>query len=368
MILLITGGAGFIGSHFIRLVLEQRASYRVINLDKLTYSGNLDSLRDVAEREEGKRYVFVQGDVCEAGLVEDLFSGAHPLFHQITDLTPSRSERCPIDAVVHFAAESHVDRSIRDASAFFRTNVEGTRMLVETARRYWEAKGAALGQGPHRFIQVSTDEVYGSLSPQDSPFREGSPLKPNSPYAASKAAADLAVMAYNHTYHFPAIITRCGNNYGPHQHPEKFIPLFITNALEDRRLPLYGDGQQVRDWIHVADHGSALLGILERGQVGEIYNIGAHEEHANREIAELIVRSLGKSSDLIFRVADRLGHDRRYALDATKIQSALGWRAERSFFHGMESTIRWYQEHPSWWKRLKDETFWAYYREVYGSV
>lgn len=368
MILLVTGGAGFIGSHFIRLVLKERPTCKVINLDKLAYSGSLENLSDVEEREGGRRYFFVRGDICDSNLVGALFSGEHPLFQRHRDLKVEAPDRCPIRVVVHFAAESHVDRSIRDASAFFRTNVEGTRVLVESARRHWGAGPPALEQNPYRFVHISTDEVYGSLEPADPPFREGSPLRPNSPYAASKAAADLTVLAYLHTYGLPAVITRCGNNYGPYQHPEKFIPLFITNALEDRPLPLYGDGLQVRDWIHVGDHCSALIAVLERGKAGEVYNIGAGQEYTNRQVAELITQSMGRSLDLIRGVADRLGHDRRYAMDATKIRSILGWRAERSFVEGLESTIRWYQANSGWWKRVKNDEFWTYYKEIYGSI
>lgn len=371
MILLVTGGAGFIGSNFIRHVLAERSSLKVINVDTLTYSGNPENLRDVEERDGGKRYFFVRGDICDADLLEAVFNGSHPLLdnselrHSDFKAVHSRS---PVGAVVHFAAESHVDRSIRDASAFFRTNVEGTRLLVETARRCWGVGPGVSGEGAQRFVHVSTDEVYGALQPDDPPFRETDPLRPSSPYAASKAAADLMVLAYVHTFGFPAIITRCGNNYGPYQHPEKFIPLFITNALEGRPLPLYGDGLQVRDWIHVLDHCGALLAILERGQIGEIYNIGARQERGNREVAELICRFVGKKTDAIRSIADRPGHDRRYALDAGKIQSVLGWKAQRSFTEALESTIRWYESHPGWWQRLKNAEFWRYYKEVYGGV
>ena len=369
MVVLITGGAGFIGSNFVRLVLEKRPAWKVVNLDKLTYSGNLENLRDVEEIEGGRRYFFVEGDVCDTALVQALFSGAHPLFQRHKDLKPTQSLRCPIHAVVHFAAESHVDRSIRDASPFYRTNVEGTRVLLEGARRYWQIdERPASMRSPFRFVHVSTDEVYGSLELHQAPFTEENPLKPNSPYAASKAAADLMIQAYVHTYGLPAVITRCGNNYGPCQHPEKFIPLFITNAFEEKRLPLYGDGHQVRDWIYVGDHCSALMAVLERGKIGEIYNIGARQEHTNLEVAELIVQRLEKSRDLIRSIADRPGHDRRYALEAKKIQSALGWKAEYSFRQGLDSTIRWYRDNSSWWKRLKNEEFWSYYKEFYGSV
>jgi len=367
MVVLITGGAGFIGSHFVRLILQERPAWSVINLDRLTYSGNLENLRDVEEREGGKRYFFVHGDICDSSLVDSVFSGSHPLFREQGLTGPKESGQPPIASVAHFAAESHVDRSIQDASAFFRTNVEGTRILLEAARRHWQPHEQSSKPGC-RFLHVSTDEVYGSLGPSDLPFREESPIRPNSPYAASKAAADLAVLAYAYTYSLPAVITRCCNNYGPYQHPEKFIPLFITNALEDKPLPLYGDGLQVRDWIHVADHCRALLAILERGKVGEVYNIGATEERSNVQVAELIVRTLGKSRDLIRSVRDRSGHDRRYAVDAAKLKRVHEWRPERPFVEGMESTIRWYHEHSPWWKRLKDDHFWKYYKEAYGSI
>ena len=368
MILLVTGGAGFIGSHFIRLVLNQRPDWKVINLDKLTYSGNLESLRDVEENEGGRRYFFVKGDICDASLVASLFSGGHSLFGRHSALAPEESDGRPINAVVHFAAESHVDRSILDASAFFRTNVEGTRILIEAARRHWDVTRGTADRVSCRFVHVSTDEVYGSLGPSDPPFGEEDPVRPNSPYAASKAASDLAVLSYTHTYGFPSLVTRCGNNYGPYQHPEKFIPLFITNALENRPLPLYGDGLQVRDWIHVEDHCRALMALLERGKVGEVYNIGAGEERSNLQVAEFIVRTLGKSRDLVRRVADRAGHDRRYALDVTKLKSLLGWKAEQSFAEGLQTTIRWYQEHEMWWKRIKNDEFWKYYQEAYGPI
>jgi len=367
MILFVTGGAGFIGSNFIRLVLKKRSAWKIINLDKLTYSGNLENLRDIKERESGKSYFFVEGDICDATLIEALFSGEHPIFHHHRNLKSAESLKCPIRAVIHFAAESHVDRSIQDSSRFYRTNVEGTRVLVEAARRHWQIERPGSTKNSFRFVHVSTDEVYGSLEPHHLPFKEESPVKPNSPYAASKAAADLTVLAYVHTYGLPAIITRCGNNYGPYQHPEKFIPLFITNALENRSLPLYGDGLQVRDWIYVVDHCRALLLILEHGKVGEVYNIGAREEHTNLEVSELIVQRMGKGRDLIWPVTDRSGHDRRYALDTTKIQS-LGWKTEQSFVPGLESTIQWYRGHSSWWKRLKNEEFWRYYKQVYGSI
>jgi dTDP-glucose 4,6-dehydratase len=368
MMILVTGGAGFIGSHFIRLILKERPEWQVINLDKLTYSGNLQNLRDVEERAGHERYFFVQGDVCDAPLIAALFGGSHATFRQLRLPQSNHSAGCPIEAAVHFASESHVDRSILDPSDFYRTNVEGTRILVENARRFWRVDTLRSSGVRFRFLHISTDEVYGSLEPRDLRFTEESPLKPNSPYAASKAAADLTVLAYAHTYGVPALITRCTNNYGPFQHPEKFIPLFVTNAIENRPLPLYGDGLQVRDWIHVEDHCRALLAVLERGQTGEVYNVGAAEEHSNLEVAELIVQMTGRGRDSIRRVPDRAGHDRRYALDATKLESALGWRATYTFAAGLKSTVRWYQEHPSWWKRIKNDEFWKYYREAYGAI
>lgn len=368
MTILVTGGAGFIGSHFIRLILKERPDWRVINLDKLTYSGNVQNLRDVEKSEGDRRYFFVQGDICDAALVSALFSGSHGIFRRFTIAKSSLPAGCPIHAAVHFASESHVDRSIRDASDFYRTNVEGTRILVESARRFWKAEYKSSSDSRFRFLHVSTDEVYGSLEPRDPRFTEASPLKPNSPYAASKAAADLTVLAYARTYSLSAVIARCSNNYGPFQHPEKFIPLFITNALENRPLPLYGDGLQVRDWIHAEDHCRALLAVLERGRSGEVYNIGAAEEHSNLEVAELIVQMTGRRRDIIRQVPDRAGHDRRYALDAAKLKSFLGWRADHSFVEGLKSTVRWYREHESWWKRIKSDEFWRYYRETYGAI
>lgn len=351
MLLLVTGGAGFIGSCFIRYALKARPSWKVVNLDKLTYAGNLENLRDVEEKEASGRYIFVEGDICDSDLVDSLLGGRHPLFRGSDKYLEASSGT--IRGIAHFAAESHVDRSIQDASPFYRTNVEGTRVLVETARRYWKVNGPGADNNRNRFIHVSTDEVYGTLGPGQSPFKEEHPLKPSSPYAASKAAADLLVLSYVHTYGFPAIITRCGNNYGPYQHPEKLIPLFITNAMENKPLPLYGDGLQVRDWIHVQDHCEAILQVLEMGKLGHIYNIGAGEERTNLEVARFIVERLGKPYELIESVADRPGHDRRYALDSSKIQNALRWKPKYTFEGGLEETIRWYKNSSSWWKRQK---------------
>lgn len=350
MLLLVTGGAGFIGSCFIRYVLKARPSWKVINLDKLTYAGNTENLRDVEEKEGEKRYFFVHGDICDSDLLNSLLSGRHPLFRK--SHRGFKSSVGPVRVIVHFAAESHVDRSIQDAMPFYRTNVEGTCVLVEIARRYWKGADPS-DNGSNRFIHISTDEVYGALRSGAAPFREEHPLRPNSPYAASKAASDLLVLSYVHTYGLPAIITRCGNNYGPYQYPEKLIPLFITNAMEDKPLPLYGDGLQVRDWIHVQDHCQAILKVLEGGKLGNIYNIGSGKERTNLEVARFIVRSLGKPYSLIRSVVDRPGHDRRYALDCSKIRANLKWRPKYQFEKGLAETIRWYRNRTSWWKGLK---------------
>ncbi len=318
--ILVTGGCGFIGSHFVRHLLAERPDVTVVNLDLLTYAGNPDNLADVAHH---FRYRFVHGDIADRPLVERLL-------------------RNGVDAVVNLAAESHVDRSIRSPDAFVRTNVVGTSVLLEAAR---QAKVP-------RFLQVSTDEVYGSLGPTGA-FTEDSPLAPNSPYAASKAAADLLVRASFHTHGLPGLITRSANNFGPFQFPEKLIPLFITNALEDKPLPLYGDGRNVRDWIHVEDHCVALLAVLERGRAGEVYNIGAGHEVDNLALTHLILAELGKPQTLIHFVPDRPGHDRRCAVDASKIQKELNWRPRKDFSQALRATVRWYVEHRTWWERVK---------------
>lgn len=332
MKVLVTGGAGFIGSNYIRYILSRDPKRQVVNLDALTYAGNPDNLRDVeatygpAEATDisaapagEKRYTFVHGDIADRELVMGLFA------------------REEFDAVVHFAAESHVDRSITGPEVFVRTNVLGTQVLLEAARAFKVA----------RFIQVSTDEVYGSLGPEGY-FTEDTPLAPNSPYSASKAGADLLVRAYYETYGLQACITRCSNNYGPFQYPEKLIPVIITRALADQLVPVYGDGLNIRDWLHVEDHCEAVDLVLQKGTAGEVYNIGGHNEWANLDIATLILKALGKSPDLIRHVEDRLGHDRRYAIDASKIARELGWRPSRSFETGIRQTIRWYLEHEDW--------------------
>ncbi|GEA14654.1 dTDP-glucose 4,6-dehydratase [Moorella sp. E308F] len=331
--ILITGGAGFIGSNFIKYFL-QKYPYRLINFDKLTYAGSLENLDDIRD---DPRYTFIRGDIADEQCVRSVFSQG-------------------VDAVVNFAAESHVDRSIEDASPFIRTNVEGTRVLLEAARRY----------GVERFIQVSTDEVYGSLGAEGY-FTENSPLNPSSPYSASKAAADLLALAYYKTYNLPVIVTRCSNNYGPYQFPEKLIPLMITNALEDRPLPVYGDGLNVRDWLHVWDHCAALDLVLHKGRPGEIYNIGGSNERTNIEIVRRVVRELGKPESLITFVRDRPGHDRRYAIDAAKLRRELGWQPAYDFEQGLKETIRWYCENRDWWRKIKSGEYRDYYRRMYAA-
>ena len=336
--LLVTGGCGFIGSHFVRLILRERPTWRVINVDKLTYAGNLDNLVDVAPQHEASAYRFVRADIADPQEINALF----------------QSEA--IKAVVNFAAESHVDRSLLDSSPFMRTNVEGTRILLDASLRY----------GIHRFFQVSTDEVYGSLGPTEPPFTEESPLQPNSPYAASKASADLLARAYYRSFGLPVLVTRCGNNYGSYQFPEKFLPLFITNALDDQPLPLYGDGQNIRDWIHVHDHVRALLRVLEAGVPGEIYNVGVGQQETNRVMAERILAILKKPPSLIHYVKDRPGHDRRYALNVAKMRKELGWEPLTSLEEGLQATVDWYRASRVWWEKVKNGEYRNYYAQWYG--
>lgn len=315
---LITGGAGFIGSNFIHYLLENYPSCQVINLDLLTYAGNLENLADVAA---DPRYHFVQGNINDQELVERLI----------------KTYRCEI--LVNFAAESHVDRSITGPDVFFQTNTQGTLSLLKAAKN----------QNIQKFLQVSTDEVYGSLGSQGY-FSENSPLKPSSPYSASKAAADMFVLAYAKTYGLNTNITRSSNNYGPYQHPEKLIPLMITKGTQGEKLPIYGTGENIRDWLYVRDNCRAFDAVIQKGQPGEIYNVGAHSEHSNNEIVHLIVDQLGLSTDQIEYVVDRLGHDQRYALDNSKIRRELGWQPRTIFKLGIEQTIKWYLEHSGWWQ------------------
>jgi dTDP-glucose 4,6-dehydratase len=333
--LLVTGGLGFIGSNFVRRVLQRRPEWQVINLDKVTYAGNPENLKDV---EDDPRYTFVRGDIADLIKVDEVF------------------RRGGVDAVVSFAAESHVDRSIIDASPFVETNIKGTQVLLDAARR----------NGVSKFVQVSTDEVYGSLEMDDPPFTESTALAPNSPYAASKSAADLLVRSYCKTYGFPAVITRCSNNYGPYQFPEKLIPLMITNAMEDKPLPVYGDGLNVRDWIHVEDHCAAIEAVLVDGRPGEVYNVGANCEIANVDIVKGVLKVLGKPESLITYVADRRGHDRRYAMDSSKLARELGWAPEYRFWDALPRIVDWYASNEQWWRRIKSGAYMKYYEDMYG--
>jgi dTDP-glucose 4,6-dehydratase len=332
--ILVTGGMGFIGSNFIRHVLTGNPDVRVVNLDKLTYAGNPRNLTDL---EQDARHVFIRGDICDEKVVGELLE-AHA-----------------VQAIVHFAAESHVDRSIQQADDFIRTNVQGTRVLLEAARRVKVA----------RFLHISTDEVYGSLGPSGA-FTEESPLLPNSPYAASKAGADVLARAYHVTYGLPVIITRTCNNYGPYQFPEKFIPLMIVNALRKDPLPIYGDGLHVREWLHVEDHCRVLARVLAAGQPGEVYNIGGGAERANLDVARQILALTGRSESLIRHVKDRPGHDRRYALDSAKIRRQLGWAPAVPFAEGLRQTVEWYRDHPAWWQEILSEDYRTYYDRQYG--
>lgn len=333
MRILVTGGAGFIGSNLIRRLLRAAGAVEVVNLDLLTYAGNLENLRAV-ERHPG--YRFVRGDIADAATVDEICAGG-------------------IDAIVNCAAQTHVDRSIDDPASFARTNVLGTLTLLEAARRH------EVG----RFVQVSTDEVYGSLGAEGF-FCETSPLQPSSPYSASKAGGDLLALSYWTTYGLPVVVTRCSNNYGPFQFPEKIIPLFVTNALQDLPLPLYGDGLNVRDWIHVEDHCSAVEAALSKGEPGAVYNVGASCERTNRELTETILSHLGKPKSLIRMVTDRLGHDRRYAIDSSKAQAELGWAPAIPFEDGLRQTIGWYCENRDWWERIKSGAYRNYYESMYG--
>ncbi|EFM11920.1 dTDP-glucose 4,6-dehydratase [Paenibacillus curdlanolyticus YK9] len=334
MNLLVTGGAGFIGSNFVRYMLEAHSDYNVVNLDSLTYAGNLENLKDV---EHNERYHFVKGDIADAALVTRLL------------------DEHEIDVLVNFAAESHVDRSITDPGVFVRTNVIGTQVLLDAART----------KGISKYVQISTDEVYGSLG-ETGYFTEETPLAPNSPYSASKAGADLLVKAYHETYGMNVNITRCSNNYGPYHFPEKLIPLMITNALDGLPLPVYGDGLNVRDWLHVQDHARAIDLVIHKGKAGEVYNIGGHNERTNIEIVKLILAKLGKSEDQIKYVTDRLGHDRRYAIDPTKLTEQLGWKPDYTFATGIAETIEWYLANESWWRSMKSGDYMNYYSKQYG--
>ena len=338
MRILVTGGAGFIGSNFIFYMLKSHPDCRIICIDKLTYAGNLSTLAPIMEE---PRFRFVKADICDRSAVYALFEEEKP------------------DAVVNFAAESHVDRSIEEPEIFLKTNILGTQVLLDACRQF----------GIGRFHQVSTDEVYGDL-PLDRPdlfFTEETPLDPSSPYSSSKASADLLVQAYHRTYGVPVTISRCSNNYGPYHFPEKLIPLMIANALNDKPLPVYGEGLNVRDWLYVEDHCRAIDLILSKGSVGQIYNVGGHNEMRNIDIVRLICRELGKPESLIVHVEDRKGHDLRYAIDPTKISRELGWLPETKFEDGLKKTIRWYLDNRSWWESIISGEYQDYYEKMYGS-
>jgi len=333
MRLLITGGAGFIGSNFIHYILGKYPDYSIINLDALTYAGNLENLQNL---ENNSTYQFVKGDICDASLMDELVKKS--------------------DIIVHFAAESHVDRSILDSVAFMRTNVIGTHTLLEAARK----------AGNKRFHHVSTDEVFGSLGAQDAPFSEITAYDPRSPYSASKASSDHLVRAYFHTYGLPITISNCSNNYGPYHFPEKLIPLIITNLMEGKNIPIYGDGMQIRDWLYVEDHCKAIDLIIHQGKIGETYCVGGKSEKPNIEIAKKILTLMDLGEDKIQYVEDRKGHDRRYAVDFSKIKNELGWQPEVSFEDGIKKTIQWFRENENWWKNIKSGKYKDYYQRQYG--
>ena len=344
---LVTGGAGFIGSNFVHHMLKNH-DYNIINIDALTYAGNLDNLTDV---ENDPRYTFIKADIRDREALTGIF------------------EKYDIDTVVNFAAESHVDRSITEPEIFLTTNVIGTQTLLDVAKRFWKVdpddKYSREYKDGVKYLQVSTDEVYGALG-KTGMFEETTPLSPNSPYSASKASADMVVRAYHETFGMPVNITRCSNNYGPYQFPEKLIPLMINNCKAEKPLPVYGDGMQIRDWLHVSDHCSAIDTVLHKGKIGEVYNIGGNNEKANIEIVKLIIKTLGKSEDLIEYVKDRPGHDRRYAIDNTKITTQLGWAPAYTFEQGIAETIEWYLANETWMNKITSGEYMNYYEKMYS--
>lgn len=345
--ILVTGGAGFIGSNFVKHMLGKYPNLKIVNIDALTYAGNMENFKEI---EQNKNHVFLKVDVRDRDKVDDVFTEYKP------------------EAVINFAAESHVDRSIEEPEIFLITNIIGTQVLLDTAKKHWkihpEDKYSKEYLPGVKFVQVSTDEVYGELG-ADGLFTETMNLMPNSPYSASKAAADLIVRSYNETFGMPVNITRCSNNYGPYQFPEKLIPLMINNCLNDKDLPVYGDGMQIRDWLHVNDHCVAIDTVLRKGKSGEVYNIGGNNEKPNIEIVKLIINTLGKSDNLIKYVKDRPGHDRRYAIDNTKITSQLGWEPAYTFEQGMAETIAWYLNNQEWIKNVVSGNYKDYYKNMY---
>ncbi|NLW28103.1 dTDP-glucose 4,6-dehydratase [Acetivibrio saccincola] len=348
--IMVTGGAGFIGSNFVKLMLKKHPDYKIVNVDALTYAGNLENLKDISDNEN---YTFIKADIRDRNKMDEIFSTYE------------------IDTVVNFAAESHVDRSIEEPEIFLTNNVIGTQVLLDTAKKHWKTnpddKYCRKYKEGVKFLQVSTDEVYGELG-KTGLFVETMPLLPNSPYSASKASADLIVRAYNETFGLPVNITRCSNNYGPYQFPEKLIPLMINNCLKEKDLPVYGDGMQIRDWLHVYDHCQAVDIVLHKGLDGEVYNIGGNNEKANIEIVKLIIKILGKSESLIKFVKDRPGHDRRYAIDNTKITTQLGWKPEYTFEEGIKETIQWYLDNTDWIENVVSGDYMKYYNDMYSKI
>ncbi len=348
--ILVTGGAGFIGSNFIKMMLDKHPDYKIINVDALTYAGNLENLNDVADK---PNYRFIRADIRDRAKMDEVFTS------------------CGIDTIVNFAAESHVDRSIVEPEVFLTTNIIGTQVLLDVAKKHWKInpddKYCKEYKPGVKFLQVSTDEVYGALGATGM-FVETMPLCPNSPYSASKASADMIVRAYHQTFGMPVNITRCSNNYGPYQFPEKLIPLMINNCLNNKDLPVYGDGMQIRDWLHVADHCSAIDTVLQKGFDGEVYNIGGNNEKANIEIVKLIIATLGKSESLIKYVKDRPGHDRRYAIDNSKISTQLGWEPDYTFEEGMQETIQWYLGNMGWIENIVSGDYVKYYEKMYSNI
>ena len=348
--ILITGGAGFIGSNFVKLMLDKYPDYKIINIDALTYAGNLENLEDI---EDNENYIFIKADIRDREKIEEIFAAYD------------------INMVVNFAAESHVDRSIVEPEIFLTTNIVGTQILLDIAKKHWKVnpddKYCKEYRDGVKFLQVSTDEVYGDLG-KTGLFTETMALLPNNPYSASKASADMIVRSYYETFGMPINITRCSNNYGPYQFPEKLIPLMINNALNNKSLPVYGDGKQIRDWLHVKDHCSGIDTVLHKGKIGEVYNIGGNNEKANIEIVKLILASLGKGEELITYVADRPGHDRRYAIDNTKITTKLGWKPQYTFEEGIRETIEWYLSNVEWIENIVSGDYMGYYEGMYGNI